>query len=139
MGYNHTEGVAEHPDYLPDIGLEPYPVEQPSEGVKLLLQPIRICGRNQAVVHIEEGGAVKQLLPTTVRTSRTYCHQRDPVAHHCIHDHIENWWGQRVPLSDPPKTSERLSVIPTRASHHCQPTPITTEDASSPRPHFSPL
>ena len=50
---NHVSGEADHPDCLTNIGPEPHPVEQPDEGFKRPLQPIRVSRRNQSVVREE--------------------------------------------------------------------------------------
>ena len=50
---NCATWAAEHPECLPDISPEPYPVEQPCEGIKTLLHKIRVSRCNQADVCIE--------------------------------------------------------------------------------------
>ena len=53
LGSVRTAGAAENPNYLTNIGPEPQPVKQTSEGVKLPLKPFRVSGRYQTILHIK--------------------------------------------------------------------------------------
>ena len=50
LGPKHAAEVSEHYDYLPGIFPKPHPVEQPSEGVKCPLKPLRVSGRDQGLI-----------------------------------------------------------------------------------------
>ena len=53
LGSVRTEGAAENPNYLTGIGPEPQPVKQTSEDVKRPLNPFRVSGRYQTILHIK--------------------------------------------------------------------------------------
>ena len=99
----HAEGVADNPGRFSDIGVKSYPDEQLREGVERPLKPLRVSGRDQSVVRIEEGVVVNHLPPPPIHTLYTLGHQQDPEVHHCVHGHVENGWGQQAPWVTPPK------------------------------------
>ena len=67
LGPKHAAEVSEHYDYLPGIFPKPHPVEQPSEGVKCPLKPLRVSGRDQGLIWVEEVRVVNHL-PSSTRT-----------------------------------------------------------------------
>ena len=55
---------------------------------------------------------VLDLLSTPALFVRALHHHVDPMSHHCIDQHVEDGWGQRVPLHHPPEYLERRPIVP---------------------------
>ena len=79
---------------------------------------------------------VLDLLSTPALFVRALHHHVDPMSHHCIDQHVEDGWGQRVPLHHPPEYLERRPIVPLPAfANHPQPTPLCPEELESSRHH----
>ena len=128
-------GETDHTKFLPDFFPQAQPIKQADQGIKCTLEPVGVQQCNHAIISVEEGSLVPNLLPTLALILRSLYHHRHPVSHHRIHHHIKSGGGERISLCFSALSPKRRPVVSACLCYHCQLPPICLEEPTVPGDH----